>query len=742
MRGALPRRAAFVFAKSGHTAHMRIYSDPNLAHVVIDNRLARLEARAGGDGLSLQLSALTRARAAIPILVRAGRNTFAGAWQVERPEQCSLEIDQVGNTAALIVNGTVGEADYAISLRLAEGSRWVEVNELLCLDALQATVKVGWFEAVWQFADWQEPGEVFSPLLVPEPNDVIGRHVMRSPALTAQCGDRVAALVYSIDSIHKMQALPACMNLLRKGDGRAPVFRAGLRPHKVRGHVYFTHEDAPASQTRFHFAYHLYAAANARPGAALDAANRKLWSGWGTRHLRAAPPAPMTYEEYARQIYPRVIAQRWAETQLDGRRIGAIRINRAYPNDVWMCPWFSQIRSAYGLYLWGKWLNESDWVERAIATRDLHLAAPQDRGFFPTVFVFGDTPQTCRWVHSQHQGGGPGVYHLADMSWTVAQLLRWHHDLIPDARTLAFARDYCKGILAVQRADGGLPALVDAHTFAPVNHLDRQALLADLEAHSGGDGYVPAMLRRHWVEERFVESAEDATSLLALAEMARVLPPQDPDRAAFVEAARRVASWLETWVYPEARWIDFEVYYSCSPKPLDFYDRRSGQWPQNTLNMHTAAAGMLALYELTNDSRYLDLARRAMDRLSLYQQVWDPPFLNVYGFGGYGVMNTDGEWHDARLAQFGDTHLDFYRRLGDVEHLERALAARRAGFITIYLPANASVYPTGWNRLPRSIAAENHAHGGTDHLCGVSGFDWGAGSALATAAYFRLRGVE
>jgi hypothetical protein len=36
------------------------------------------------------------------------------------------------------------------------------------------------------------------------------------------------------------------------------------------------------------------------------------------------------------------------------------------------------------------------------------------------------------------------------------------------------------------------------------------------------------------------------------------------------------------------------------------------------------------------------------------------------------------------------------------------------------------------------IAAENHGHGGTDHLCGVSGFDWGSGSALATAAYLRM----
>jgi len=716
---------------------MRIETNPDSA--LIDNCLVQVHAHTDAGALRLVVLAVTPGRQPVPVLQRAGQNTTAGAWQVELPEQCALEVDRAGPTAAVIVRGQVGGAGVDISLRLAEGSPWIDVAELLCLDEREGQAPVSWFEAVWQFVDWKEPGEVFSPLLVPEPNDVIGRHVMRSPALTAQCGDRAAALVYSVDSIYRMQALPACMNLLR--DGSAPVFRVGLRPHAVRSHVYFEHADAPASQARFHFAYHLCVAANAQPGAALDAANRKLWSGNGTRQLKAAPPLPMSYEEYARQVYPRVIEQRWAETQLDGRRVGAIRIDRAYPNDVWMCLWFSQVRSAYGLYLWGQWLNEPDWMDRAIATRDLHLAAPQREGLFPTVFVFGDTPGRCRWVHSQPQGGGPGLYHLADMSWTVYQLLRWHRDLVNDERTIAFARNYCHGILKLQRADGGLPALVDAQTFEPVDRVDKQAILADLEAHPGGDGYVPYMLERHWVEERFVDSAEDATSLLVLTELARVLPAQDPDRGAYVEAAKRVAGWLENWVYPEARWIDFEVYYSCSPKPLDFYDRRSGQWPQNTLNMHTAAAGMLGLYELTNERRYLALARRAMDRLSLYQQVWDPPFLNVYGFGGYGVMNTDGEWHDARLAQFADTHLDFYRRLGEPEHLERALAARRAGFVTIYLPANSGVYPTGWNRLPRGIAAENHAHGGTDHLCGVSGFDWGAGSALATAAYLRLRGI-
>jgi hypothetical protein len=156
--------------------------------------------------------------------------------------------------------------------------------------------------------------------------------------------------------------------------------------------------------------------------------------------------------------------------------------------------------------------------------------------------------------------------------------------------------------------------------------------------------------------------------------------------------------------------------------------------------MHQAAAGLLALHEVSGDEHALALGRRVLDRLSMYQQVWSPPWLSVSAFGGYGVQNTDGEWNDARQAQFADTHLDFHLATGDAEQLERAVAAAEASFATFFSPANAAVYPAGWHREPQGAAAENHGHGGRDELNVVSGFDWGSGSALATAAYFESRG--
>ncbi len=454
---------------------------------------------------------------------------------------------------------------------------------------------------------------------------------------------------------------------------------------------------------------------------------------------RAEAPAIGTLEpsayEYARQIYPGVLDRLWKETVLGERRVGAITTNRSYDGDVWFSCWFNPLRSSYGLYHYGLAAAQEDWVEMARATRSLALSAPASGGFFPTVFEFGKD----RWVESHHQGGGPGIFHLMDMSWTMYQLLRWHRELEPDEESVARALSYAAAVARVQRPDGGLPAYVD-RADNPVTAVDRSVLIRDLEG-GGGDPYVLDMVKSRWGQDRFVESAEDGASLLFLATLATVLPPGDKEVAGVLEVARRIASYLAERVVPPAKWSDFEVYFSCSPKSLDFYDRRSGQWPQNTLCMQHAAAGLLCLYELTGEKENLACAGRAMDRLSLYQQVWSPPWLGLDAFGGYGVMNTDGEWNDARQAQFAETHLEFARVTEEAEHAERAIAAARAAFTTIFLPASASRY-SGWWRSPQGMAAENHGHGGWDQLNGVSGFDWGSGSALATAAHFERQGIQ
>ena len=56
-------------------------------------------------------------------------------------------------------------------------------------------------------------------------------------------------------------------------------------------------------------------------------------------------------------------------------------------------------------------------------------------------------------------------------------------------------------------------------------------------------------------------------------------------------------------------------------------------------------------------------------------------------------MNTDAEWNDARQAQFAETLANFYDLTGNIEYLERAVAASRASFAFMVIDENKDVAP-------------------------------------------------
>jgi hypothetical protein len=202
-------------------------------------------------------------------------------------------------------------------------------------------------------------------------------------------------------------------------------------------------------------------------------------------------------------------------------------------------------------------------------------------------------------------------------------------------------------------------------------------------------------------------------------------------------------------------YCDFETYYSCSPKPLHDFDPWSGIRPHNNLSVQWACDQMLALYRLTGDDEWLDAGKQAINVLSFYQQVWDPAHRSGYLYGGFGVMNTDGEWSDGRQARFVSTYADYYEATGEVEYLQRAVAACRASFALMDMPEN---HLNGINRCVlgdnlsgnraagggavagKGYAGENiHHRGGDNHFSGWTGMNWSSGGALAAAAYLDWR---
>jgi hypothetical protein len=149
------------------------------------------------------------------------------------------------------------------------------------------------------------------------------------------------------------------------------------------------------------------------------------------------------------------------------------------------------------------------------------------------------------------------------------------------------------------------------------------------------------------------------------------------------------------------------------------------------------------LYDATNRKDYLDVGVRLIDLLCLYQQIWNPPYLSIYAFGGFGVMNSDAEWNDARQSMFAATLMRYYSYTSEDEYFERGVAALRASFALMFIPEHkgktvkdfSAIKPVDYGSM-----SENYGHLGDDRAVpGYITFDWGSGSSASAAAYVEKR---
>jgi hypothetical protein len=203
----------------------------------------------------------------------------------------------------------------------------------------------------------------------------------------------------------------------------------------------------------------------------------------------------------------------------------------------------------------------------------------------------------------------------------------------------------------------------------------------------------------------------------------------------YLKTAERMAAFLMREILPSQRWYDFETFYSCSKKPENFYDSRTGQWPQCSLSMIWAIEGLAALFECTKNRSYLSAGEAVADYASFYQACWQPHFVTTaYAFGGYRSQNSDAEWLDMRHACAAEALLHLAALTHRQDLYERGAAAMRASFAIINHPRliknNIFCYP----RYPLGIEPENIDHEGVPQDPLRSGFDWGEGGGLAAAA--------
>lgn len=574
---------------------------------------------------------------------------------------------------------------------------------------------------------------VFVPQLCPEPGDVMGDRIFRAPAIIVANDDLALAIIVDVDDLPEPMSYRTWLDY----DHPARTITFGVGQYREKGHVFY--ERAPSERYdgeevkhRFHFVASMEAADLENP---FGMAARWMWERWGSREHLATPAPP--YATHLERIVRWAFSHEhgwadsvWQPVRLDGDppvEAGApvfiVDVNRhpsiplekrtwREPRSIWNQAWFSTQRCANGLLRYARQIGSEDLGRRAREMTEIALAAPRDaRGLFPAVLRANDD-DTWHWTSSDRRPPSTSAEacHIVDAAFTCRMLLEWHA-LTGDDRALAFVQRFAERLLLLQRPSGAFPGWVEP------------------------DGRVPPEL---------AEGPESAVAVTLLLELA---PKAIGFGESFLEAAYRGLHFLER-VAADARWEDFETYYSCArwgePDQIGKKVLRNGVYKQNTLSMFWCAEAFFHAWRDSESAAYAELARRCLDELSLYQAVWSPRYLVVPAHGGFGVMNADSEWSDARQSLFAPLYLEMGTAFGDRELVERGISALRASFVMLNCPENeiGSFYEREYPFFgPEShgFMMENQNHSGDKIVGTFTIYSWGNGSALAAVATVRDR---
>lgn len=594
----------------------------------------------------------------------------------------------------------------------------------------------------------EDPKHVWIPHVAPYADTVIGDHSLRSPAMIFANDHRVVALLPDVEDLRRAQENgwrvwldynhPKREVKVAAGAYQVGKFHVAYQPTNVA-------YKGQAVKVRLHVLTSDRKEDLANPYRMVAA---WLWRNVGHQGYAQGGSQRAPFSTYAAHIVNWAFAPEpkgwgdtvWQEFKIGDRQVGApafivdVAQHPSIPLDkrkwreqrsIWNQAWFSTQRSANGLLRYARQIGSQDLERRANLMTQFALAAPQTDGLFPAVFTAGsgwyqlykDTAdwKEGRWTNSDRRppGVSADAVHILDAAFTARLLLEWHGMNPQDEESLAYVLRFADRLVRLQAKDGSFPGWVEP------------------------DGRVAPTLAAG------PESAMSATLLAELAARFR-------DEKKFRLAAERALRYLAQGPVKEARWEDFETYYSCSRWGEDAVGKkieRNGVYKSNTFSPFWCAEAFLAGHRVFRKREYLALGRRCLDELSLYQQVWEPPTIPAPTHGGFGVMNADGEWNDARQSLFAPLYLDYYRETGETEYFERGVSALRASFAMMYCPENTQVKAAYEAQHPffgaesYGFMMENINHGGPgpNAIGPFNIFTWGNGAALEAAAKIRAR---
>lgn len=642
--------------------------------------------------------------------------------QVRRMEAVFSDAATDDEGRTLTVSGQAGCHRIEEGIRIADLNRIrVTVTDLVAEPA--GAIEVGQLLSQFYFVPRKRAARSAEPLdfawlpnLHKKKEHVCGDHFFRSPAVIVQAEGFYAALVPDLDLFAQHRAIGHALDLrVTETPIEAPRLSYGLCCSVIDGHTYTKHETSDTQvidSTALCYGFDLFYGRAESVDEVIRFVTTYLWDTYGRRALQDIRPQVLPFEEYGRRYtYVQELPAALRTVTIDGQRCAGIH-NPRRGGAANFQAWENDLHVAYGIRHYAdKWRDQS-LRQTADRIMQLSLAAPRNRGAFPCMYNFeegryeGTLSSIGRAVDSVRG------YDSAAMGVTAWWQLAWHQDL--DARTeiLGSVVQYARFLAAAQLPSGAVPTYFSAE-LTP--------------------------------EKQLLESATTAMSGAVLATVARLTGD-----AELAQVANRAGAFVRDRIVPGLVFNDFETYYSCSAKPLHAIDYWTGIRPHNNLSIQWACDQFLGLYRLTGDDEWLCGGQYLLNILSLYQQVWTPSHLSGYLFGGFGVMNTDGEWSDGRQTRFVSTYADYYEATGKVEYLERAVAACRASFALMDISENHD------NEINQIVIAGGpglgYAPENIHHLQGRptppefvgdwTGPDWRSGGGLPASAYLDWTGLN
>jgi hypothetical protein len=558
------------------------------------------------------------------------------------------------------------------------------------------------------------------PGLHVKPDHVAGDHFFRSPAVIVFGQGMYAAIIPDLNLLNKQPELPHALDLrswLHKGSGEVfglPRLSYGVCAWRIDGHVTTVPDKAVEIESKeISYAFDLLVGFADDPGYVTQAVTELLWQKYGHRYLKDIRPQVLPFEEYGRQYTYAYELNLWVKS-VQVKDKTCYGINNTWRRGANFHAWENDMHTGFGIRYYGcKW--EDDKLRNiGNGIMGLLLSSPTHSGAFPCIYNF----EAQAWEGSLYWTSWPGHpydgYDLQAMGVTAWWMLYWYEhftDLPERDEIISWITGFCRFLINVQEPSGAIPTYYSS----------------DLQ---------PSPQLR--------EAAPTAIGGAVLAKMAEITGD-----ATMKEAAVNAGMFLVNDILPGTKFFDFELFYSCSPKPLYWVDPVNGIPPVNTLAVQWSADHFLALYRLTDDKMWLKQGEYCLSVLSLFQQVWAPNrYGRAYMFGGFGVMNCDGEWNDGRQSRFVPTYADYYLVTGKLEYLERAIAACRSSFAAMDMKENHANDINDYQIIQaeqitvepgRGLAPESIMHGAPHVLTGEgsgwTGINWGPGGGLGASAY-------